>query len=74
LIPINRKKRCDRADVNLSRYLWSDTVYVGVMQEVALIRRDAVIERADRYLHVDYARFGLKLMTAPECAAYRARL
>jgi len=44
------------------------------MQEVALIRRDAVIERADRYLHVDYARFGLKLMTAPECAAYRARL
>jgi outer membrane immunogenic protein len=53
------------------RYLWSDTVYVGVMaQEVALIRPDAV-ERSplDDYLRVDYARLGLKLMTLPEWEA-----
>jgi outer membrane immunogenic protein len=50
------------------RYLWSDTVYVGVMaQEVALIRPDAVVRGAlDDYLRVDYSRLGLKLMTLPE--------
>jgi outer membrane immunogenic protein len=50
------------------RYLWSDTVYVGVMaQEVALIRPDAIVRDAlDDYLKVDYGRLGLKLMTLPE--------
>jgi len=46
------------------RYLWSDTVYVGVMaQEVALIRPDAVVHGLDGYLRVDYSRLGLSLMT-----------
>jgi hypothetical protein len=47
------------------RYLWSDTVYVGVMaQEVALLRPDAIVRSPlDSYLRVDYARLGLKLMT-----------
>lgn len=50
------------------RYLWSDTVYVGVMaQEVALLRPDAVVRDAlDDYLRVDYGRLGLRLMTLPE--------
>ena len=53
------------------RYLWSDTVYVGVMaQEVALIRPDAIIrDRLDDYLRVDYGRLGLKLMTSSEWGA-----
>jgi hypothetical protein len=56
------------------RYLWSNTVYVGVMaQEVALTHRDAVIKGADGYLRVDYGRLGLKLMTEPEWEALRAR-
>ncbi|MGH6685074.1 MAG: tail fiber domain-containing protein, partial [Pseudolabrys sp.] len=47
------------------RYLWSDTVYVGVMaQEVALIHPDAVVHGSlDDYLRVDYSRLGLQLMT-----------
>jgi outer membrane immunogenic protein len=50
------------------RYLWSDTVYVGVMaQEVALIRPDAIVRSPlDKYLRVDYGRLGLKLMTLSE--------
>jgi hypothetical protein len=50
------------------RYLWSDTIYVGVMaQEVALIRPDAIIRGGlDGYLRVDYSRLGLKLMMLPE--------
>jgi len=53
------------------RYLWSDTVYVGVMaQEVALIRPDAVVRGAlDDYLRVDYGRLGLRLMTLPQWEA-----
>jgi outer membrane immunogenic protein len=49
------------------RYLWSDTVYIGVMaQEVALIHPDAIIrDGLDDYLRVDYARLGLKLMALP---------
>jgi len=55
------------------RYLWSDTVYVGVMaQEVALIRPDAVVHDAlDDYLRVDYARLGLRMMTLPQWQALR---
>lgn len=50
------------------RYLWSDTVYVGVMaQEVALIHPDAIVRGAmDDYLRVDYSRLGLKLMMLPQ--------
>jgi hypothetical protein len=46
------------------RYLWSDTVYVGVMaQEVLTIAPDAVVRGDDGYLRVDYGRLGLKLTT-----------
>jgi outer membrane immunogenic protein len=53
------------------RYLWSNTVYVGVMaQEVALIHPDAIVRSAlDDYLRVDYGRLGLRLMTLPEWQA-----
>ncbi len=53
------------------RYLWSETVYVGVMaQEVAFVHPDAVIEGLDGYLRVNYSRLGLKLMTETEWAAH----
>jgi electron transfer flavoprotein alpha subunit len=46
------------------RYLWSDTIYVGVMaQEVAEVISEAVQRGADGYLRVDYARLGLQLQT-----------
>jgi hypothetical protein len=46
------------------RYLWSDTVYVGVMaQEVMTVDPDAVIRGNDGYLRVDYGRLGLRLTT-----------
>ena len=49
------------------RYLWSDTVHVGVMaQEVASARPDAVRPGADGYLRVDYARLGLRMQTWEE--------
>jgi hypothetical protein len=43
------------------RYLWSDTIYVGVVaQEVAAVMPEAVQRGADGYLRVDYARLGLR--------------
>jgi outer membrane immunogenic protein len=55
------------------RYLWDDTVYVGVMaQEVAWLRPDAVVRGLDDYLRVDYGRLGLRLMTLPEWNARSA--
>ena len=52
------------------RYLWSDTVHVGVMaQEVASARPDAVRQGADGYLRVDYARLGLRMRTWDEWVA-----
>ena len=46
------------------RYLWSDTIYVGVMaQEVAAVKPEAVRRGADGYLRVNYARLGLRLQT-----------
>ena len=46
------------------RYLWSDTVYVGVMaQEVAEIAPEAVMHHADGFLRVNYARLGLRFLT-----------
>ena len=61
-------RRDDGLGLYRYRYLWSDTVYVGVMaQEVALIRPDAIVRDAlDDYLKVDYGRLGMKLMTLPE--------
>lgn len=64
-------RRDDGLGLYSYRYLWSDTVYVGVMaQEVALIHPDAVVRSGlDDYLRVDYSRLGLQLMTLPEWAA-----
>ena len=46
------------------RYLWSDTIYVGVMaQEVAEVMPEAVQRGADGYMRVDYARLGLRMQT-----------
>ena len=46
------------------RYLWSDTIYVGVMaQEVAEVMPKAVQHGADGYMRVDYARLGLRVQT-----------
>jgi hypothetical protein len=54
------------------RYLWSDTVHVGVMaQEVAVRRPDAVQQGADGYLCVDYARLGLRMRTWDEWTSVR---
>jgi hypothetical protein len=49
------------------RYLWSDTVYVGVMaQDVLAAMPAAVIRGDDGYLRVDYGRLGLRLQTFEE--------
>lgn len=64
-------RRADGLGLYRYRYLWSDTVYVGVMaQEVALIHPDAVVRGPlDNYLRVNYARLGLHLMTWPQWQA-----
>jgi len=61
-------RRDDGLGLYRYRYLWSDTVYVGVMaQEVALIHPDAIVRSPlDGYLRVNYTRLGLHLMTLPE--------
>lgn len=61
-------RRDDGLGIYRYKYLWSDTVYVGVMaQEVALIRPDAVVrDPLYGYLSVDYGRLGLQLMTLAE--------
>ena len=52
------------------RYLWSDTIYVGVMaQEVAEVMPEAVQRGADGYMRVDYARLGLRMQTWDQWAA-----
>jgi hypothetical protein len=52
------------------RYLWSDTMYVGVMaQEVAAVKPDAVVRGADGYLRVDYGRLGLQEQTWEQWSA-----
>jgi outer membrane immunogenic protein len=46
------------------RYLWDDTIYVGVMaQEVAQHAPQAVLLGSDGYLRVDYAQLGLRMQT-----------
>jgi outer membrane immunogenic protein len=64
-------RRDDGLGLYRYRYLWSDTVYVGVMaQEVALIHPDAVVRSGlDHYLRVDYGRLGLQLIILPEWEA-----
>ena len=66
-------RRDDGLGLYSYRYLWSDTVYVGVMaQEVALVRPDAVVRGVlDDYLRVDYGRLGLNLMTLSDWEAKR---
>lgn len=58
-------RRGDGLGLYSYRYLWSDTVYVGVMaQEVALVHPDAIVRSVlDDYLRVDYGRLGSRLMT-----------
>jgi endosialidase-like protein len=52
------------------RYLWSDTIHVGVMaQEVAAVMPEAVRRGTDGYLRVDYARLGLQAQTWDEWVA-----
>lgn len=57
-------RREDGLGIYRYRYLWSDTVYVGVMaQEVALIRPDAIVRDAfDDYLRVDYGKLGMRMV------------
>ncbi len=61
-------RRDDGLGIYRYKYLWSDTVYVGVMaQEVALIHPDAVVrDPLSDYLRVDYGQLGLQLMTMTE--------
>jgi outer membrane immunogenic protein len=61
-------RRDDGLGIYRYRYLWSDTVYVGVMaQEVALLHPAAVVrDPLTGALGVDYNRLGLHLMTLPE--------
>jgi len=52
------------------RYLWSDTVYVGVMaQEVAATMPSAVVMAQDGYLRVNYGKLGLQMRTLAEWEA-----
>jgi hypothetical protein len=56
------------------RYLWSDTVYVGVMaQEVLRADPRAVARGSDGTLRVDYGRIGARLMTWDEWRAAHPR-
>ena len=66
-------RRDDGLGLYSYRYVWSDTVYLGVMaQEVALIHPDAIVRGAlDDYLRVDYGRLGLRLMTLSDWSAKR---
>jgi len=55
------------------RYVWDETVYVGVMaQDVAQVAPEAVLRGDDGYLSVDYGRLGLEFMTYDEWLARRA--
>ena len=64
-------RRDDGLGLYSYRYLWSETVYIGVMaQEVALIHPAAVVRDVmDDYLRVDYSRLGSRLMTLSEWEA-----
>ncbi|HET8972317.1 MAG TPA: tail fiber domain-containing protein [Pseudolabrys sp.] len=52
------------------RYVWSPTVYVGVIaQEVKEVAPAAVIRGGDGYLRVDYRQLGLRMQTWDEWIA-----
>jgi len=54
------------------RYLWSETVQVGVMAQDLLngpVRRGAVILQPDGYYAVDYASLGLRMASFAEWQA-----
>jgi polysaccharide export outer membrane protein len=52
------------------RYVWSPTLYVGVMaQEAREVVPTAVVRGRDGYLRVDYRQLGLRLQTWDEWAA-----
>jgi outer membrane immunogenic protein len=52
------------------RYLWDDTIYVGVMaQEVAQLAPQAVLLGPDGYLRVDYSQLGLRMQTWEQWSA-----
>lgn len=52
------------------RYVWSDTLYVGVLaQEVLEVAPSAVARGADGYLRVNYARLGLRMQLWEEWVA-----
>jgi outer membrane immunogenic protein len=75
IVPIGRLD--DGLTLYRYRYLWSDTVYVGVMaQEVAEKDPSAVTMGDDGYLRVDYRKLGLQLRTQAEWDAliYGVRL
>ncbi|MCV2359370.1 hypothetical protein LNV08_10335 [Paucibacter sp. TC2R-5] len=56
------------------RYVWSDTVYVGVLaQEVAVAVPEAVTVAPDGHLAVDYQRLGLELVTLEQWVAAQRR-
>jgi outer membrane immunogenic protein len=60
-------RRGDGLGLYSFKYVWSDTVYVGVMaQEVALLYPDAVLrDDLTGYMAVNYARLGLQPMRLP---------
>ncbi|MGE3625809.1 MAG: peptidoglycan-binding protein [Hyphomicrobiales bacterium] len=63
----------DGTRVYAFRYLWEDTIRVGVMAQDLLARdhtRDAVVTTDGGYYAVDYARLGLRMTTLAE---WRAR-
>jgi outer membrane immunogenic protein len=52
------------------RYLWDDTIYVGVMaQEVAQVAPQAVLLGSDGYLRVNYSQLGLRMQTWEDWSA-----
>jgi polysaccharide biosynthesis/export protein len=57
------------------RYVWSDTLYVGVLaQEVIEVAPSAVSHGSDGYLRVDYARLGLRMQRWEEWVALHQRI
>jgi len=61
-------RRADGLGIYSYRYLWSDTVYVGVMaQEVALAYPKAVVrDLLNGFLSVDYGRLGMRMIALPQ--------
>ncbi len=52
------------------RYLWSDTIYVGLMaQEVMAVDPGAVVLATDGFFRVNYSRLGLRMLTWKEWQA-----